>query len=35
MAPPARRLHPAETTSIAPDKDKVRTVGPTFIPPKQ
>jgi Protein of unknown function (DUF2865) len=26
---------PAETTAIAPDKDKVRTVGPTFIPPKQ
>jgi hypothetical protein len=26
---------PAETTAIAPDRDKVRTVGPTFIPPKQ
>jgi hypothetical protein len=26
---------PADTTAIAADKDKVRTVGPTFIPPKQ
>jgi Protein of unknown function (DUF2865) len=26
---------PAETTAVAGDKDKVRTVGPTFIPPKQ
>jgi hypothetical protein len=26
---------PPETTAVAGDKDKVRTVGPTFIPPKQ
>ncbi len=34
-AAPAAPTTPAETTAIAPDKDKVRTVGPTFIPPKQ
>ena len=33
-APPAATA-PAETTATAADKDKVRTVGPTFIPPKQ
>ena len=33
-APPATTA-PAETTATAADKDKVRTVGPTFIPPKQ
>jgi hypothetical protein len=26
---------PADTTATAADKDKIRTVGPTFIPPKQ
>ncbi|UPJ54136.1 DUF2865 domain-containing protein [Bradyrhizobium sp. 200] len=26
---------PADTTANAGDKDKIRTVGPTFIPPKQ
>jgi len=34
-AAPAGTTAPAETTAIAPDRDKVRTVGPTFIPPKQ
>ena len=34
-AAPAGTPAPAETTAIAPDRDKVRTVGPTFIPPKQ
>ena len=32
---PAATAAPAETTATAADKDKVRTVGPTFIPPKQ
>lgn len=26
---------PADTTATAGDKDKIRTVGPTFVPPKQ
>ena len=34
-AAPAATAPPADTTAIAADKDKVRTVGPTFIPPKQ
>jgi hypothetical protein len=34
-AAPAATAAPAETTAVAADKDKVRTVGPTFIPPKQ
>jgi len=34
-AAPAGTPAPAETTAIAPDRDKVRTVGPTFIPPRQ
>jgi hypothetical protein len=34
-AAPAATAAPAEPTAIAADKDKVRTVGPTFIPPKQ
>jgi hypothetical protein len=34
-AAPAATAAPADTTATAADKDKVRTVGPTFIPPKQ
>jgi len=34
-AAPAATAAPADTTAAAADKDKVRTVGPTFIPPKQ
>jgi hypothetical protein len=35
-APPAPSPPPADTTATASDKDKqIRTVGPTFIPPKQ
>jgi hypothetical protein len=32
---PAATAAPAETTATAADKDRIRTVGPTFIPPKQ
>ena len=28
-------LDGTETTATAADKDRIRTVGPTFIPPKQ
>jgi hypothetical protein len=34
-AAPTAPNAPAETTAIAPERDKVRTVGPTFIPPRQ
>jgi hypothetical protein len=34
-AAPAATAAPADTTATAADKDKIRTVGPTFIPPKQ
>jgi hypothetical protein len=34
-APATATPPPADTTATAGDKDKIRTVGPTFIPPKQ
>jgi hypothetical protein len=34
-APAATAPPPAGTTAVSGDKDKIRTVGPTFIPSKQ
>jgi len=34
-APPGTAPPPADTAATAADKDRIRSVGPTFIPPKQ
>jgi hypothetical protein len=34
-APAGTAPPPADTAAVTGDKDKIRTVGPTFIPPKQ